>query len=532
SVVTNGSSTPFVYANSPGSLGLTRLEALLDGAMQEELWRKSVTLADSQRTANGRFNRVWKFFHPKPAQPRTPLVQPAAVALRDWIGAGAGAAIFTLAVVQSAILIAAHGTLDPFLGLLACMVGLAAACLGGADRYYRRRRLRAKEAQIRPPQQRRPEAPSQGFARKVDRLFDRYFGRYVPEGTDRAYWRAQTTGIQRHLRDEVVGLYREQRIDADRVAWLVRHLVGDVRGQWERDTLTAYRQQLRIPAGTMALHVCGIALLAAGTLWVVPAVMASAPVAGTGWLLLAVASVVPAVRSSLRIIAEQRRVRDDQAERVNKDAARWEAYRRWCHKLSDKPSDTEMAAWLESDRKVLVDQAIQQYRLHPSHVIAHAFIEAPAASCKKARYPQGPWRYSRYRMLLFLLTDDGVRQVNIDLDFETATSGTTQRLNYRFDAVAAVRIDGIATQQQTFELTLFNGEPISIRVSEPDNETLQHDENATKIAELSLDAAGLSHTLHVLEGVAAEGKEWVKHRRHRADQRLADLAATIRGLLD
>ncbi|WP_406084143.1 hypothetical protein OHA01_05975 [Micromonospora zamorensis] len=506
------------------------LEALLDGALQEKMWRKSVALADSQRTANDRFNRVWKFFHPAPAQPRTPPVQPAAVGLRDWLRAGVGAAVFVLAVVQLAMLMAARGTLDPFLGLLAALVGLAVFCIGGADRYYRGTRLHAKEAQIRPPQQRRREAPPEGFARKVDRLFDRYFGRYVPDGTDRSYWRAQTAGIQRHLRDEVVELYREQRIEADRIAWLVRHLVSDVRGQWERDTLTAYRLRLRVPARTKALHVGGLALLAAGNLWVVPAVMAGAPLSGTGWLLLAAASAVPAVRSSFRIVAEQRRVADDQAERADKETARWKAYHRWCHKLSDKPSDIEMAAWLESDRKVLVDQAMQQYRLHPSQVIAHAFIEAPAPSCKKARYPQGPWRYSRYRLLLFLLTDDGVRQVNIDLDFEISASRTTQRLNYRFDAVAAVRIDGIATQQQTFELTLFNGKPIPIRISEPDDESLQHDENAAKIAELSLDAAGLSHTLHVLEGVAAEGKEWVRHRRHRADKRLANLASAIRGL--
>ncbi|RKN51276.1 hypothetical protein [Micromonospora endolithica] len=508
------------------------LEALLEGAMQEEMWRKSVVLADSQRTAEDRFNRVWKFFHPTPAQPRTLPVQPVAVALRDWLRAGAGVAVFTLAVVQMIVLVTARGTLDPFLGLFAALVGLAAFCVGGADRYYRGTRLRAKEAQIRPPQQRRRETPPGGFARKVDRLFDRYFRRYVPEGTDRAYWLEQTAGIRRHLRDEVVELYREQRIEAERVAWLVRHLVGDVRGQWERDSLTAYRQQLRTPARTTALDVGGLALLTAGSLWAVPAVVTSAPLSGTGWFLLAVASAVPAVRSSFRIVAERRRVADDQAERNDKDTARWAAYHRWCHKLSDKPSDTEMATWLESDRKVLVDQAMQQYRLRPSQVIAHAFIEAPAPSCKKARYPQGPWRYSRYRLLLFLLTDDGVRQVNIDLDFETSASRTTQRLNYRFDAVAAVRIDGIATRQQTFELTLFNGEPISIRVSDPDNGTLQHDENPTKIAELSLDAAGLSHTLHVLEGIAAEGKEWVKHRRDRADERLANLASAIRGVLD
>lgn len=508
------------------------LEALLEGAMQDEMWRKSVALAELQRTEADRISRIWKFFHPAPAQPRTRPVQPAAIPLRDWLRAGAGACVFTLAMAQLILLVAAHGTLDPLLGLLAGLIGLAAFCVGGADRHYRWTRLRAKEAQIRPPQQRRRAAPPGGFARKVDRLFDRYFRRYVPQRTDQTYWLQQTAGIRRHLRDEVVELYREQRIDADRVAWLIRYLVGDIRGQWERDTLTAYRQQLRISTRTKALHIGGLALLAAGSLWVVPAVMLSTPLSGTGWLLLAAASAVPAVRASFRIIAERRRGADDQAEKDDKDTARWAAYHRWCRKLSDKPSDTEMAAWLESDRKVLVDQAIRQYRLRPSHVIAHAFIEAPAPSCKRARYPQGPWRYSRYRLLLFLLTDDGVRQANIDLDFETTTSATTQRLNYRFDAVAAVRIDGIATQQQTFELTLFNGEPIAIRVSEADDETLQHDENATKIADLSLDAAGLSHTLHVLEGIAAEGKEWVRHRRRRADEKLAELASATRGLLD
>ncbi|GIF71685.1 hypothetical protein [Asanoa siamensis] len=506
------------------------LEALLEGAMQDEMWRRSVALAMSQRTEGDRFGRVWKFFHPAPAKPRTLPVQPATVPLWEWLRVGVGAAVFSLASVQLIVLAAVGGSLDPFLGGFLGLVGLAAFCVGGADRYYRGTRLRAKERQIRLPQQRRREAPSGGFARKVDRLFDRYFGQYVPQGTDRVYWLAQTAGIRRRLRDEVVDLYREQRVEAARVAWLVRHMVSDVRAKWEQDTLTAYRRKLRPPARTKALHIGGLAFVAAGSLWAVPAIVIDAPLSGAGWFMLAVASAVAAVRSSFRIIAERRRVVDDEAERAEMETARWAAYRRWCHKLSDKPTDTEMAGWLEGDRKVLVDQAMRQYRVRPSHVIAHAFIEAPGPSCKKARYPRGPWRYSTYRLLLFLLTDDGVRQSNIDLNFEMGAARTTQRLNYRFDAVAAVRIDGISTQQQTFELTLVNGDPISIRVSDPDDESLQRDEDPTKIAELSLDAAGLSHTLHVLEGVAAEGKEWVKHRRHRADEKLTHLADSIHRL--
>jgi hypothetical protein len=508
------------------------LEALLEGAIQDEMWQRSVELAEVQRTAGGRPDRVWKFFHPTPAPPRVRPVRPAAVPFRDWFLASAGAALFTFAVVELTVLVAARGRPGSILGVLAGLAGLAAFCIGGSERHYRRARLRAKDAEMRPPQRRWPEAPTGGFASKVDRLFRVYFGRYVPRGTDRSDWLTQTAGIRRQLRDEIVEIYREQRIDAERVAWLVRHLVSDVRQQWERGTLTAYRDQLRVPATTTALCVGGLVVLTIGSLWAVPAAVLAAPLYGMALYLLAVIAAVPAVRASFRIIAERRRVAADEAERADKYRARVEAYRRWQDKLSDKPLDVEMAAWLEADRKVLVDQVMRHYRLRPSQVIAHAFIEAPAASCKRARYPRGPWRYSQYRLLLFLLTDDGVRQVDIDLNFETATSQITQRLNYRFEAVAAVRIRGVIGQRQTFGLTLINGEAISLTVSESDYQAVQHDEDPTKITKLSLDASGLGHTLHVLEGIAAEGKEWVKHQRDRADNRLAKLATTVRRLID
>ncbi|MGX7675611.1 hypothetical protein [Plantactinospora sp. DSM 117369] len=136
------------------------------------------------------------------------------------------------------------------------------------------------------------------------------------------------------------------------------------------------------------------------------------------------------------------------------------------------------------------------------------------------------------RLLLFLLTDDGVRQVDIDPDFEKCPANRTQRLNYRFDAVAAVRVHGAAKQQQTFELTLVNGEPISVRVTESHTEDPRQDEDPEMLSQVTLDASGLPRTLNVLEGIAAEGKEWIRHQRRRADERLADLTATVRNLID
>jgi hypothetical protein len=48
-------------------------------------------------------------------------------------------------------------------------------------------------------------------------------------------------------------------------------------------------------------------------------------------------------------------------------------------------------------------------------------------------------------------------------------------------------------------------------------EELQQGENPGVVSEVTLDAAGLHHTLHVLEGIAAEGKEWIKHERRRTE---------------
>ncbi|SCE98443.1 hypothetical protein GA0074696_2050 [Micromonospora purpureochromogenes] len=508
------------------------LGVLLDGPMEDQMWQRSAKRASAGRLAGDRAGRIWKFFHPSPVPPRVLPVEPASTPLGVWVRAVVGAAAFVLAAGKIAALLLHRGELPSILGYLACVAGLAAFAVGGVDRHFRQARRRAMESTFTPPRQRRAEAPAGGFARKVDRYFDDYFRRYVPRDTDRSHWLTQTAGIRRHLRDEVVELYREDRVGAERIAWLIRHLVSDVRQRWEQDTLMAHRVELRVPFTTTVLHLGGLAVLAAGAFWMVPAAVLTAPLAGTAWVLLAAAAAVIEARACFRIVAERRRVAADEVERARQLAARRGAFDRWQQRLSDKPSDAEMASWLECDRKILVNAAMRHYRLRPSQVIAQAFIEAPARSYQRARVPHGPWRYSRYRLLLFLLTDDGVRQVNIDLDFKDGGYRTMQRLNYRFDAVAAVRIDGPETQQQTFELTLFNGEPISVRVTESITDGVQPDEDALMLAKVSLDASGLVHTLNVLEGIAAEGKEWVRHQRQRADDRLAGLTATIKDLID
>ncbi|HET6479335.1 MAG TPA: hypothetical protein VFG35_04720 [Actinoplanes sp.] len=91
-----------------------------------------------------------------------------------------------------------------------------------------------------------------------------------------------------------------------------------------------------------------------------------------------------------------------------------------------------------------------------------------------------------------------------DVDLEHAIGQVTRRLNYRFDAVAAVRINGLATQRLTFELALVNGSAITMAVTEAIDE-VEIGEDRAKLSEVSLDASGLPRTLNILEGIAAEG---------------------------
>ncbi|WP_433212960.1 hypothetical protein [Microtetraspora malaysiensis] len=118
-----------------------------------------------------------------------------------------------------------------------------------------------------------------------------------------------------------------------------------------------------------------------------------------------------------------------------------------------------------------------------------------------------------------------MRQLTVILDFERDTFHFHQRANYRFEAIAAVRVRQADNDERTFELALVNGQEIRVRVS-PEAEEIQQGENPGAVSDVMLDAAGLHHTLHVLEGIAAEGKEWILQERRRGQDRTRNLKVT------
>ncbi|MFD8527595.1 hypothetical protein ACFV0L_09305 [Streptosporangium canum] len=493
------------------ALILRHMESFLEGPLKDQVWRQAWTLAEAERMAGGRVDRVWKFFQPSPTRPRAREPRPVVIPPSIWVQAVAATAVFAAAAVHIGYLLVQAGRISALLAYLLSVIGGFFGARDGAEWHFRVVRRRAKDKEYRTPRQRESNAPPGGFVRTVDRRFDYYFAKYVPRGVDREVWLAATAGIRRSMRDEVVEVYRETRIGVERFAWLIRHRVGEVKARWEKGTLWSYREELATPPTTKAVAVLGFAALVAGGTWAIGGAVSGNPLSAARSALLVAAGGWIAARAWLRIVLERRRHAADALEYGQNQNADEAAFTRWRAKLADKPEDREMAAWLDYDRKVLLNKALRHYKLKMSNVIAHAFIEAPAPSSARARVRGGPWRYKKYQLLLFLLTADGIRQLTATLDVERGLLHVRQRANYRFEVVAAVRVNQADDGGRTFELTLVNGEDVRLRVLEPVMEELQQGEIPGAVSEATLDASGIHHTLHILEGIAAEGKEWIRN---------------------
>lgn len=494
---------------------LRHLELFLDGPLKDEMWRRALETARQDQMADDRTERVWKFFQPAPARPRFLPVQPPAMTTGTWAQAIVATAVLTAAAVNIAYLLVRDLQVLTVLVYLLSIGGGFCAARAGAEWHFLTERRRAKDKEYMRPREHVPHAKPTGFAGQVDQHFDRYFAKYLPRNTSRSAWLAGTAGIRRSIRDEIVDVYREQRTGVERIAWLIRYRVSEVRRQWENGTLWEYRQELAASPALKAMTLLGLAVLTLGAIWTVWHAAPTAPASAAASTFSALLAGVFAVRAWSRIFVEHRRYAADEAEAAKTRKGCEAAFRRWELKLADKPTDPEMAAWLDRDRKVLLDEALHHYGLTMSGMIAHAFIEAPGSPTRRARVHKGPWRYTRYRLLLFLLTKDGVRQLTADLDFERGTFHDRARTNYRYEAVAAVRVRQADDGAHSFELALVNGELVQAEMLAGAIEELQIDETATTVSETTLDAAGFGHTLHVMEGIAAEGKRWIEQERRR-----------------
>jgi hypothetical protein len=509
------------------------LEMFLGGQIEDHLWRVAVNRARAGCQRDDREARAWKFFQAKPKRPVPALVRPVETGPADHLQAIAATAAFALAGAYLGWLALQRGQFA-VIPVYVVSVALGLGCMvNGAEWRIRAVRLRTcDQAHLAPAYG--SDMVSRGpFSRHLARLLNQYFSLYAPVDTKRDLWLATTAGLRRALHAELVETYRPQKLRAERIAWLVRYLARDAGTRWRNGTLLDYRTRYRVPPMTKAACLLGVAAYLSAVEWVADQAVRDRPLLGVLTALVLAASGWLSARSWLRIAVERRRLVEETVERDRDHAARLAEFQRWKQRLADKPSDAEMAAWLDCDRRLLTEFAMRHHRLIPHDVIAHAFLEGPAQGTgyKRARVKRGAWRYSCYQLLLFLVSREGLRLVTAELEFCTGAVSHRQRNGYPFDALAAVAVTVGGGAERTFELALVNGDRVEMPLIESSAADLQLGEQERTLSYLSQDAAGLANTLHVLEGIAVEGRRWIEQEKERGARRLTEFRTALHELL-
>ncbi|MBO0653738.1 hypothetical protein J1792_13390 [Streptomyces triculaminicus] len=493
---------------------LHHLDLVLTGGLKDSLWAENRERAETARFGNDRVQRVWAYFEPDPIGPR-------ALPPRPSTGAAAQAALPVRAglfVVVTAVLWILALVADPAAAVIELLVALGAGLTAahfGRRWWYQEHQLKAKNRESHIPHTGDPASTGDGFTNRVRHSFDHYFSTRVPHGFAPHEWLGRTVHIRNSLVAEIALLYRESRISVDRVNWLIRYLAEDARDRHNKGTLFDHRHQNQTLAVVKAL--CVVALITLGiTTLVLLGTVASG--AGASQMLLAILAVVGAVWSGraaasswLEARGEEHRLAEESQEYQERLTARQVAYQNWKSFLdTTRPSELEMETWLTCDKTLFVDEALRHYQLTWRDLITHTILMTPTRPYKRGRVKGGPWRYSRYSFRLFLVTQDGVREISTEFDFTDAKRGNEQRSNYRFDALSSVQVTERTHIGYDLELVLTNGPARNIRVKDADTHQLAPDENAQEIAEINLNAAGFIHTFRLLEGIAAEGKGWIE----------------------
>lgn len=541
---------------------LTRhLSLLLSGAVQDRLDATRCRQIEQDRMGAGRRRRVPLFFEPDPELPRRRSARLPDRGLRLWFAFVLGGLVVLGAAVTFAAQVAASDLLAASV-VAALWVGSALVLARVGPRYLDLRAHNRRRQDPFPayfgfvPAGPRAEATAEdGPSRELQGLvLARLAERPPDDPASRDRFTVLVDAAARSLTPVLHHLYG--RVDSDpvpppRIDWLVRWHARRIVDAWEARELRAVRAPRRLPWSERAL--LGVALVTA--------------VAGAGAGLLAVARagrgmILGPAGSALVLLAgcwlvlraapiytEGRRHRGEQEVNDSLYELERAAYENEVERLRDRPDDPQMAEWLAYDKDHVRIEAMRTWKLTNRDVIMHVVLTEQADPSISACEKEGPRRYSRYLVQLFLLTGNGVRQLNVEVDFASGALNNEKRFAFRYDAIASVHITEptvrrhgrrqVATPRgggpngnpvrpvlrQSLQLTLFNGAPIGINANyEPLMAEGRRDQAA--LTKLEQETTGAVSTLRTLESVAGEGKEWIMRERERSRRTISDYERT------
>lgn len=496
---------------------IDHLQHIIRGGLKDQVWSRLRERARDGRYDHGRHERLWTYFVPTPATPRAQLPDKTTT-MEDRCVAIISALLFLASLGYVGHLVLTEQDTGGAIAYTVTLLAGITAFWSGAVWRYRTHRYATRDREFT-REWLNPLTYQEGFAKDVYRCFRYYFLQKCPADTEYRVWMANTVGIRETLYREIVDIYRDQGTSAASVRWLIRFLVEDIVEDGVDGKRDELRERYRVPPALQGCCITAIAVFAIATLLVLVPAMHHLPgrALPATFVLLLCGQV--AVARWLHIILEHRRVSEEKREQIRKLAARREEYWRWKQLLRDRcPSEPEVEHWLDCDKTMFLDDALQYYGLKWQDIIAHTVLmtrlpkKAQHGPCRRrARAQHGPWRYTDYDMRLFLVTADGVREAATQLDFNYGRMRGRERHHFRFDAVSSVYVEAKDDNTYWMKLTLMNGRPRKIDVvdREANQLTLEGDETSAELSQMNLEMTGFSHTLHILEGIAAEGKDWI-----------------------
>ncbi|PPK61002.1 hypothetical protein V5P93_002163 [Actinokineospora auranticolor] len=497
----------------------THLEFVLSGAIQDHLDAVETTRIAKERMGNDRVRRTPLYFEPEPAEPHPLAPAPTPLDRKALRHAVLGAVVvcvgayFTVSDATAKVL--------GVLAALLCAVGGLLVLRFGHHLALRTARLRASRTDVGLPAGPAPDhtgeegAPPSAdkFATDVRKRVDQGFNE-GPGGGER---------LRALLAARLVVLFRETAVEPARLLWLTR---------WHARRAACGTGIAPVPDDTVGQHlgmVLGIAIYGLGTavgpLW-----------AGAGWFwsALLIAGGWFAGRNSVDLRVTRHRDGDERERNLRlfdeerREHARWVAYL-----AANRPDEHEIAHWFDLDRSYLRSTALKRSGLTNRDLFTHVILATRAPYSRRARVLHGPPRYTEYHLHLFLLTDNGVRVIRLRLNFLTGEYGHEKREVFHYDKVASARVEERGTRVEedhpgarpnrgrgrTLEVTLVNGKDIAKVTEQFEAAEVTDLEGEDYLIQLATETSGISWAQHVLEAVAAEGREWISKERTRRHHR-------------
>ncbi|WP_433831409.1 hypothetical protein ACQP2E_13435 [Actinoplanes sp. CA-015351] len=509
------------------------LSQTLSGVAQDHIEQLNAEHVRQARMAGDRAVRVPKFFEPDPVEPVAKVAR-AAPAESTWLPLAGGGLLLFLGAVTLVQAAAARSVLAAVTVFVLLAAGGWAVVRHGLDRAFLRSRLAAKDAELRFGTRAAYLGPGgnslrAGFADAIASIIDTAFASQQPREPQLrdSFWR-DTAGLRTALHGDLIDLYGIRGIRPEQVRYLAAHHSEGIAGRWRAGTLDDFRREYR-PSATPPAFLAGVAALGAAVALVLLSMTAMTFCA----LVVAAPMLFFGARfahqGGLALYGERRRLALDTTEFEQRHREERAAYDRWVTWLSDRPTDVEMGYWLALDLAYWKRGVMGDYRLSNRDLLTHLTLTEAAPNARRARDVGGPFRHSAYTVLLFLLTEGGVRQVQAKLDFAGGGFSGERRTTFRYDAIGSVQVTEVGLRfgdqklvtRQAFQLALVNGHSIRVLLDDFSDESIDYlRENPDHLARLASDAAGVTSALHILEAVAADGRDWIALEQQRMHRRL------------